>query len=177
MSGEQYATDKEVIPVPSLKPDFVSFPVSGLTATIGLDVQGRIQHGDKVLITASAGGTGHIAVQWAKKKSCHVIGRTSSEEKAKLLKELRTDRVINYKTEDLDEVLTKEYPVRHIYLNNNIVLNFALLRSYSRALLSVLMKCPNITDVKIKIRVNGEVLSLIVRYCHNIKSLNHNTIQ
>ncbi|CAG2183483.1 unnamed protein product, partial [Oppiella nova] len=29
---------------------------------------------------------------------------------AKLLKELGTDRVINYKTENLDEVLTKEFP-------------------------------------------------------------------
>ncbi|CAG2122993.1 unnamed protein product, partial [Medioppia subpectinata] len=35
---------------------------------------------------------------------------TSSDEKAKLLKELGTDRVINYKTENLDEVLTKEFP-------------------------------------------------------------------
>ena len=39
-----------------------------------------------------------------------MIGMTSSPEKAKLLKELGVDRVINYKTEDLDAVLTKEYP-------------------------------------------------------------------
>lgn len=51
-------------------------------------------------------------MQWAKKKGCHVIGMTSSEEKAKLLKELGTDRVINYNNEDLSEVLKKEYPVR-----------------------------------------------------------------
>ena len=54
---------------------------------------------------------GHIGVQWAKKRGAHVIGLTSSEEKAKLLIELGTDRVINYKTEDLDQVLTREYPV------------------------------------------------------------------
>ena len=88
---------------------------------------GCIKAGDKVLITASAGGTGihsiekyvklnhyyqgHIAVQWAKQKGCYVIGMTSSNEKAKVLKELGTDRVINYKTEDLNEVLTKEFPV------------------------------------------------------------------
>jgi len=105
-----YAKPDEVIPVPSLKPEFISLLVCGLTATIGLDECGRIQKGDKVLITASAGGTGHIAVQWAKQKGCYVIGMTSSEEKAKLLKELGTDRVINYKTENLDEVLTKEFP-------------------------------------------------------------------
>ena len=53
---------------------------------------------------------GHIGVQWAKKRGCHVIGMTSSEEKAKLLSELGADRIINYRTENLDQVLTKEYP-------------------------------------------------------------------
>ncbi|CAG2173987.1 unnamed protein product [Oppiella nova] len=75
---------------------------------------GRIQKGDKVLITASAGGTGHIGIQWAKQKGAYVIGLTSSEDKAKLLKELGTDRVINYKTENLDEVLTKEFPGAYV---------------------------------------------------------------
>ena len=45
------------------------------------------------------------------------------------------------------------------------------------ALISVLKKCPNITDVKIKIRVNGEMLSLIGRYCPNIKSLTYYTTE
>ena len=56
---------------------------------------------------------GHICVQWAKKRGCHVIGTTSSPEKAEALKKLGCDRVINYKTEDLSEVLSKEYPVRY----------------------------------------------------------------
>ena len=62
-------------------------------------------------MTAAAGGTGMMVVQWAKQKGCYVIGLTSTPEKAKQLKELGTDRVINYKTENLDEVLTKEFPV------------------------------------------------------------------
>ncbi|CAG2174611.1 unnamed protein product [Oppiella nova] len=105
-----YAKPDEVIPVPSLKPEFISLLICGLTATIGLDELGRIKKGEKVLITASAGGTGHIAVQWAKQKGAYVIGLTSTPEKAKLLKELGTDRVINYKTENLDQVLTNEFP-------------------------------------------------------------------
>ncbi|XP_054153308.1 prostaglandin reductase 3-like [Oppia nitens] len=105
-----YAKADELVPIPSIKPEFLSLFVCGLTATTGLDEAGRIKSGEKVLITASAGGTGHIAVQWAKQKGCYVIGMTSSTEKAKLLKELGTDRVINYKTENLDEVLTKEFP-------------------------------------------------------------------
>ncbi|CAG2162885.1 unnamed protein product, partial [Oppiella nova] len=109
-----YVKPEEVIPIPSLKPEFLGLLIAGLTAAIGLDevliTLGRIQKGDKVLITASAGGTGHIGIQWAKQKGAYVIGLTSSEDKAKLLKELGTDRVINYKTENLDEVLTKEFP-------------------------------------------------------------------
>ena len=58
--------------------------------------------------------------------------------------------------EDLDEVLTKKE------LNNE-------------GLISVLKKCPNITDVKIEFRVKDEVLSLISQYCSRIKSLTHST--
>jgi NADPH-dependent curcumin reductase CurA len=55
--------------------------------------------------------TGHIAVQWAKLKGAHVIGLTSTKQKANVLKELGVDRVINYKEENIDDVLTNEYPV------------------------------------------------------------------
>jgi len=85
--------------------------VNGLTASLGLDKAGRIQAEDKVLITAAAGGTGQIAVQWAKQKGCYVIGTTSSEAKAQFLKELGVDFVINYRKEDLDQVLSTNFPV------------------------------------------------------------------
>ncbi len=54
---------------------------------------------------------GHIAVQWAKLKGCHVIGLTSSKRKSEMLTGLGVDRVINYKEESIDDVLTNEYPV------------------------------------------------------------------
>lgn len=84
--------------------------VCGLTAAIGLDCVGQIKAGDKVLITAPAGGTGHIGVQWAKAKGAHVIGTTSSAEKAAFLKSIGVDHVINYKEEDLSTALTRDYP-------------------------------------------------------------------
>ncbi|GBM98121.1 Prostaglandin reductase 3 [Araneus ventricosus] len=52
----------------------------------------------------------NVAVQWAKAAECHVIGTCSTEEKEKLLKDLGCDKVINYKKEDIAEVLAKEYP-------------------------------------------------------------------
>ena len=67
---------------------------------------------DKVLITSATGGTGHICVQWAKNKGCHVIGMTTSANKAKILKDLGCDFVINYKRDNVDAVLTEKYPVR-----------------------------------------------------------------
>ena len=105
-----YADAPEVIPVPELKPEFINTMVCGLTATIGLDVAGLIKPGEKVLITAAAGGTGQICVQWAKLKGCHVIGTTSNDEKEAYLKSIGCDVVINYRKNDLSGELTKLYP-------------------------------------------------------------------
>lgn len=96
--------------MPDARPEFVSTLVNGLTASIALDLKGQIKSGEKVLITAAAGGTGQIAVQWAKKKGCYVIGTTSSDEKGEFLKSIGVDKVINYRKEDLNTVLKESFP-------------------------------------------------------------------
>jgi prostaglandin reductase 3 len=98
------------IRVPEATPDMLSLVLSGTTASIGLSVTGDMKSGETVLVTAAAGGTGQFAVQLAKLAGNTVIGTCSSDEKADLLRSLGCDRVINYKTEDLDTVLTAEYP-------------------------------------------------------------------
>ncbi|KAG4065564.1 hypothetical protein HA402_004155 [Bradysia odoriphaga] len=115
MTGAGYSeyllkSDKELIPVPNLDPKYISVMVCGLTAAIGLDSAGKVKAGDKVLITAAAGGTGHIAVQWAKSKGAYVIGITSSDDKVAFLKSIGADNVINYKDEDLSVALSRDYP-------------------------------------------------------------------
>jgi NADPH-dependent curcumin reductase CurA len=108
---EYYTTTEALaIPVPAISPEIMTLVLSGLTASIGLEVEGQMTTGETVLITAAAGGTGHIAVQLAKLAGNHVIGTCSSEEKAEFLRSIGCDRVVNYKTEDLDAVLTAEYP-------------------------------------------------------------------
>lgn len=102
--------EKELIPLPELHPKYISVMICGLTAAIGLDHSGKIKAGDKVLITAAAGGTGHLAVQWAKSKGAHVIGTTSSADKVTYLKSIGADHVINYREEDLSTALTRDYP-------------------------------------------------------------------
>lgn len=105
-----YANAPQLIPVPALNPQFLSILVNGLTASIGLDKAGHIKAGDKVLITAAAGGTGQICVQWAKSRGCHVIGTTSSEEKANYLKSIGCDEIINYKEKNLSKELSTLHP-------------------------------------------------------------------
>ncbi|XP_054161241.1 prostaglandin reductase-3-like [Oppia nitens] len=97
--------------VPEPKPEYVALlGTSGLTAAIGLMESARLQPGETVLVTAAAGGVGHIVVQWALLNRCRVVGLTSTPEKQEFLNRLGCHRVINYKLENLDQVLKKEYP-------------------------------------------------------------------
>ncbi|XP_006874607.1 PREDICTED: zinc-binding alcohol dehydrogenase domain-containing protein 2 [Chrysochloris asiatica] len=98
------------IPVPSVKPEYLTLLVSGTTAHISLAELGELSEGKKVLVTAAAGGTGQFAVQLSKRAKCHVIGTCSSDEKSVFLKSIGCDRPINYKTEDVASVLKQEYP-------------------------------------------------------------------
>ncbi|KAM4579635.1 prostaglandin reductase 3-like isoform 1-T1 [Odontesthes bonariensis] len=101
---------KETVPVPSVRPEFLTLLVSGATAYIALKRLGDLAKGETVLVTAAAGGTGQFAVQFAKHAGCHVIGTCSSNEKAGFLKSIGCDRPINYTEEDLAKTLRKEYP-------------------------------------------------------------------
>lgn len=100
----------KVFPLPHVAAEFIPLMVSGLTASIGLDQVGRIKSGENVLVTAAAGGTGQFAVQWAKKAGCKVIGTCSSDEKVEFLKRIGCDRPINYKKENMKDILKLEFP-------------------------------------------------------------------
>uniref|UniRef100_A0A8D0FZ65 15-oxoprostaglandin 13-reductase n=1 Tax=Sphenodon punctatus TaxID=8508 RepID=A0A8D0FZ65_SPHPU len=101
---------KQAVPVPSVKPEFLTLIASGTTAFISLKELGELSEGKKVLVTAAAGGTGQFAVQLAKKAKCHVIGTCSSDEKAGFLKSIGCDHPINYKTENVAAILKRDYP-------------------------------------------------------------------
>ncbi|TMW59290.1 hypothetical protein Poli38472_004359 [Pythium oligandrum] len=99
-----------VIPVPEANPAVLSLLVCGTSASMALDITGQMKSGETVLVTAAAGGTGQFVVQLAKLAGNHVIGTTSSDEKAEVLKQLGCDRVVNYNKEKLEDVLKTEYP-------------------------------------------------------------------
>ncbi|MEM9273669.1 MAG: zinc-binding dehydrogenase, partial [Cyanobacteria bacterium P01_F01_bin.143] len=83
---------------------------TGLSALVALEQAGAMTSQEVVMVTAAGGGTGHIAVQLAKLAGNQVIGTCGSDAKYQLLKELGCDRVINYRVENVAQVLQKEYP-------------------------------------------------------------------
>jgi NADPH:quinone reductase-like Zn-dependent oxidoreductase len=115
------ASARRVLPIPCPAPEVVALLTSGLTASLALEEvggllltgaaagsssgssgssgssDGRQQRKKSVLVTAAAGGTGQFAVQLAKLAGCHVVATCGGADKARLLRELGVDRVINYK--------------------------------------------------------------------------------
>ncbi|EPY25157.1 oxidoreductase [Strigomonas culicis] len=126
--------------LPELKPEYLVLTLSGLTAAVALGEVGDLEEPESLraarakeagqpvaadeaprpttrrrkaaLVTAAAGGTGHVAVQLLKHYYHFdtVIGTCSSEDKAAYLRSIGCDVAINYKTEDLDARLTEVAP-------------------------------------------------------------------
>ncbi|RMB79917.1 NADP-dependent oxidoreductase [Streptomyces shenzhenensis] len=72
-------------------------PLAALTAWQAVVDTAHIQAGQRVLITAAAGGVGHFAVQFAQHLGAHVIA-TASAARHTWLKELGADETIDYTT-------------------------------------------------------------------------------
>jgi NADPH-dependent curcumin reductase CurA len=98
------------VPVPKAKPEYATMMVTGVSIAVALNECAKLGKNETVLITAAAGSGGTFAVQIAKQKGNHVIGTCGGEDKVRLLRELGCDRVINYREEDVGEVLAREYP-------------------------------------------------------------------
>ncbi|XP_060168248.1 uncharacterized protein LOC132599044 isoform X2 [Lycium barbarum] len=101
---------KHILPVAKPDPEVLAMLTSGLTASIALEKAAQMESGKVVLVTAAAGATGQFAVQLAKLAGNTVVATCGGNEKAKLLKDLGVDRVIDYKAEDIKTVLKKEFP-------------------------------------------------------------------
>ena len=77
-----------------------SIMLKGMTTWYLIHRTYKVQPGDTVLFHAAAGGVGQIAVQWLKHLGATVIGTVGSDAKAKIVKALGADHVINYSTEN-----------------------------------------------------------------------------
>ncbi|KLT65522.1 NADP-dependent oxidoreductase [Pedobacter sp. BMA] len=84
-----------------------SIPLVGLTAWQALVEKANLRKGQKVFIQAGSGGVGTIAIQLAKHLGA-TVATTASEKSFALLKELGADVLIDYKTQDFEDIL-KDY--------------------------------------------------------------------
>ncbi|HEV3357851.1 MAG TPA: NADP-dependent oxidoreductase [Pseudonocardiaceae bacterium] len=75
-------------------------PLAGLTAWQALVDVANIQPGQRVLVTAAAGGVGHLAVQIAKARGAYVLG-TARTAKHEFLRSLGVDEPIDYTSVDV----------------------------------------------------------------------------
>ena len=76
--------------------------LAGLTAWQILVDTANVQPGQRVLITAAAGGVGHLAAQVAKSRGATVLGTASAAKHAKL-RSYGVDEPIDYRGEDVAE--------------------------------------------------------------------------
>ena len=81
-----------------------SIPLGGLTAWQALVEKAKLKKGQKVFIQAGSGGVGTFAIQLAKHLGATVATTTSTANVA-LVKSLGADVVIDYKTQDFEDVL------------------------------------------------------------------------
>ncbi|MEW2292793.1 NADP-dependent oxidoreductase [Streptomyces sp. NPDC006743] len=72
-------------------------PLAALTAWQAVVDTAHVQAGQRVLVTAAAGGVGHFAVQFARHRGAHVIA-TAGAARHTWLKELGADETIDYTT-------------------------------------------------------------------------------
>ena len=82
-----------------------ALPLAGLTAwQIVVDTI-NLPAGDDILVHAAAGGVGHLAVQIARARGATVIG-TARAEQAEALTKLGAERVIDYRTERFEDLVS-----------------------------------------------------------------------
>lgn len=103
-------SEKNVRPIPdSLSfEDAASIVVTSFTAYHGLVTLANIQPKEKLLLHASAGGVGSIAIQMAKQLGAEVYATASSEKKLEIARSLGADHVMTYGKNDFSEYIKKE---------------------------------------------------------------------
>jgi NADPH-dependent curcumin reductase CurA len=115
---------------------------AGATAYFGLLENAGLKIGDKVLVSAAAGGVGSVAGQIARIRGAGlVVGTAGSDAKCRwLVNELGFDAAINYKTENPAERLPELFPEGIDVFFDNVggdLLNEALANLASHARIAV----------------------------------------
>jgi NADPH:quinone reductase-like Zn-dependent oxidoreductase len=84
-------------------------PLVGVSAWQALVETIRLSNGQRILIHGGAGGIGTIAIQLAKHLGAYVATTVSTNDKEFVKEELGADEVIDYKTQNFEDVLSNDY--------------------------------------------------------------------
>jgi NADPH:quinone reductase-like Zn-dependent oxidoreductase len=113
--GAQFGAyaEKMIVPEQQALPAITSFSieenaslaVNYLTAWVALIEMARLRRGDRVLVSAAAGGVGTAALQIATRFGCATVGMAGSDEKLELIRALGAENALNYRRPDFEETL------------------------------------------------------------------------
>ncbi|MEO1035638.1 MAG: zinc-binding dehydrogenase [Pseudomonadota bacterium] len=99
-----------LVPVTAASPEALTIVPTGASAYLAVTQTGELRDGDRVLVTAAAGGFGHVAVQIARERADTVVAVVGSDAKAERVRALGVDGVINRRSEELDDALRHWFP-------------------------------------------------------------------
>ena len=108
----QYAVvnQKQIVPLPKRMnyEEGAALGVAYLTAYHGLVTLGHLHKDEKLLLHAAAGGVGIAGLQIAKHIGAEIFATASSAEKLEIARAQGAKHLINYQTEDFEEVIQKK---------------------------------------------------------------------
>ncbi len=90
--------------------DVVAVIQASLTATAGIILAAKIHEGDTIFIKGGAGNVGSALIQLSKALGAKVIAAAGTDEKVAWCKEIGADAAFNYRTESVEENVTKFAP-------------------------------------------------------------------
>jgi NADPH-dependent curcumin reductase CurA len=106
----QILDNDDIIFIPKATPEYLTLNPTGVSAYLALKNVAELKAKETIVVSAAAGGLGHIVIQLAKQKGCNVVAICGTEEKEELLKSLNCcDHIINHRKENIDKVLSSKY--------------------------------------------------------------------
>jgi len=105
----QICRAEDAIVVEEASPEVLALVPSGVSALLALTKVGNMARGETVLITAAAGGLGNVMTQLALAAGNHVVAVCGGERKAAWLESTGVQRVVNYRQEQLEDVIRSDY--------------------------------------------------------------------
>ncbi len=101
-----YATPEEVS-----DQDAAAIALVGITAHLGLFHEAQLKVGERVFVNGGSGGVGACVIQMARAIGARVLASAGTDAKVALCRQLGANSAVNYRSDNLEEVLQKFGPI------------------------------------------------------------------